>query len=101
MTVVCALKNAKAKNSIIDYLITYGGGHDGFSELIKIYGYLGNKDICLETFHKMMDCIELCYARMSTIFVHRDLATLGKYNVMFYPSTEFGYPNSLVRDICP
>ncbi len=58
MTVVCALKNAKAKNSIIDYLITYGGGHDGFSELIKIYGYLGNKDICLETFHKMMDCIE-------------------------------------------
>lgn len=58
MTVVCALKNTKAKNSIVDYLIAYGGGHDGFSELLKIYGYLGNKDICLETFDKMMDCIE-------------------------------------------
>lgn len=58
MTVVSALKNTRAKNSIIDYLTVYGGGHDGFSELIKIYGYLGNKDICLKTFNKMMDCIE-------------------------------------------
>lgn len=58
MTVVYALKNTKAKDSIVDYLIAYGGGHDGFSELLKIYGYLGNKDICLKTFDKMMDCIE-------------------------------------------
>lgn len=58
MTVVYALKNTKAKNIIADYLTAYGGGHDGFSELLKIYGYLGNKDICLETFDKMMDFIK-------------------------------------------
>lgn len=58
MTVVSALKNAKAKSSIFDYLVNHGGGHDGFSEVIKIYGYLGNKEICLETFNKMIDCIE-------------------------------------------
>lgn len=58
MTVVSALKNAKTKSSIFDYLINHGGGHDGFSEIIKIYGYIGQKDICLKTFDKMIDCIE-------------------------------------------
>lgn len=58
MTVVSALKNAKTKSTIFDYLVNHGGGHDGFSEIIKIYGFLGNKDICLKTFDKMIDCIE-------------------------------------------
>jgi len=58
MMVVSALKNTKTKSSIFDYLVNHGGGHDGFSEVIKIYGYLGNKDICLKTFDKMIDCIE-------------------------------------------
>ncbi|WHH60971.1 hypothetical protein [Petroclostridium sp. X23] len=58
MTVVSALKNTKTKGSIFDYLVNHGGGHDGFSEVIKIYGYLGNKDICLKTFDTMIDCIE-------------------------------------------
>lgn len=58
MTVISALKNTKTKGSILDYLYTHGGGHNGFSEIIKIYGFLGNKDICLKTFDKMIDCIE-------------------------------------------
>lgn len=58
MTVVSALKNTKSKSAIFDYLVTHGGGHDGFSEVIKIYGYLGDKNVCLETFDKMIDCIE-------------------------------------------
>lgn len=58
MTVVSALKNTKTKNIIFDYLVTHGGGHDGFSEVIKIYGYLGDKDTCLKTYDKMLDCIE-------------------------------------------
>lgn len=58
MTVVSALKNTKTKNIIFDYLVTHGGGHDGFSEVIKIYGYLGDQDTCLKTFDKMLDCIE-------------------------------------------
>ncbi len=58
MIVVSALKNQKSKNIMIDYLINNGGGHDGFNELIKIYGYLGDKEICIETFETMMNCIE-------------------------------------------
>lgn len=58
MTVVSALKNATTKSTVLDYLLNHGGGHDGFSEIIKIYGYLNNKDICLKTFDKMIDCIE-------------------------------------------
>lgn len=58
MTIVAAMNNTKSKNSIIEYLITHGGGHDGFNELIKIYAYLGNKDICIKSFHTMIDCIE-------------------------------------------
>jgi len=58
MTVVFALNNIKAKSSIIDYLLNHGSGHDGFSELIKIYGSLNNKDICLKSFDAMMECIE-------------------------------------------
>jgi hypothetical protein len=58
MTIVAAFNNPKAKASILEYLITHGGGHDGFNELIKIYAYIGNKDICLESFETMMNCIE-------------------------------------------
>lgn len=58
MTVVSALKNEKSKSDMFNYLLTHGGGHDGFSEVIKIYGYLGYKEICVETFGKMLDCVE-------------------------------------------
>ncbi|EGT4545253.1 hypothetical protein AB2V88_08235 [Clostridioides difficile] len=58
MTVLSALKNAKSKNSMMQYLLENGGGHDGFSELIKIYGYLGNKDICIKLFERMLTCVE-------------------------------------------
>lgn len=58
MTVVASLKNTNSKNSMIEYLLENGGGHDGFNELIKIYGYLGNKDICIKLFEKMLICIE-------------------------------------------
>ena len=58
MTIVSALKNQKSKNSILDYLLINGGGHDGFNELIKIYGFLGNRDVCVEAFEKMLSCVE-------------------------------------------
>ncbi|OLN26102.1 NACHT domain-containing protein [Desulfosporosinus metallidurans] len=58
MTVISALKNQKSKNSMVDYLIKSGGGHDGFSELIKIYGFLDNKEICIRAFNTMLGCIE-------------------------------------------
>lgn len=58
MTVASALKNTKTKNTMLEYLISHGGGHDSFAEIIKIYGNLGNKDICVNTFEKMLDCIE-------------------------------------------
>jgi hypothetical protein len=58
MTVISALNNIKAKSSIIDYLLNHGGGHDGFSELVKINGHLNNKDMCLKSFDAMMECIE-------------------------------------------
>lgn len=58
MTVVSALKNQKSKNSIIDYLIKSGGGHDGFSELIKIFGFLDCKEICIKSFDTMLNGIE-------------------------------------------
>ncbi|MFZ7130765.1 MAG: NACHT domain-containing protein [Eubacteriales bacterium] len=58
MTVVSALINEQTKNIMIDYLIKNGGGHDGFSELIKIYGYLNNKEICTNAFDSMLRSIE-------------------------------------------
>ncbi|MCC0697100.1 hypothetical protein [Clostridioides sp. ES-S-0048-02] len=58
MTVLAALKNTKSKNSMLQYLLENGGGHDGFNELIKIYGYLGNKDLCIKLFERMLTCIE-------------------------------------------
>lgn len=59
MTVVSALRNQQSKNIMIDYLIKSGGGHDGFSELIKIYGYLDNKEVCTNAFDTMLNSIEL------------------------------------------
>ena len=58
MVMVAALRNQKAKCSAFNYLISHGGGHDGFSELIKIYSELNNKDICLRLFDTMVRCIE-------------------------------------------
>lgn len=58
MTVVAALKNPKAKGSMLDYLLEYGGGHDGFSELIKIFGEMKQKEICMEAFDTLMKCVE-------------------------------------------
>jgi hypothetical protein len=58
MTVVSALKNQQSKNIMIDYLIKSGGGHDGFTELIKIYGYLDNKVICTNAFDAMLSSID-------------------------------------------
>jgi len=58
MTVISALKNQKSQSSILEYLLISGGGHDGFSELIKIYGFLGNQDICVNAFESMLSCIE-------------------------------------------
>lgn len=58
MVMVAALRNQKAKSSAFNYLISHGGGHDGFSELIKIYSELDNKDICLRLFETMVRCIE-------------------------------------------
>lgn len=57
MTVVSALRHPRSKSEMLDYLIK-SGGHDGFSELIKICGELNNKDICLEAFDTMIKCIE-------------------------------------------
>ncbi|GAB6169338.1 hypothetical protein JCM1393_17980 [Clostridium carnis] len=58
MTIVECLKNENSKSAIVKYLLKSGGGHDGFNELIKIYGYLGNKEICIRSFEKMLACIE-------------------------------------------
>jgi hypothetical protein len=58
MTVVSALKNQKSKNYMVDFLIKNGGGHDGFSELIKIYGFLDNKEVCIRAFDMMLKGIE-------------------------------------------
>lgn len=58
MTVVAALKNSKSKNSIFEYLITSGGGHDGFSELIKIYAALDNKKVCVNAFETLLNTVE-------------------------------------------
>ncbi|HEY9188975.1 MAG TPA: hypothetical protein VIR55_13860 [Ignavibacteria bacterium] len=58
MTVVSALKNQKSKNSMVNFLIKSGGGHDGFSELIKIYGFLEGKEICIRAFDTMLKSIE-------------------------------------------
>ena len=58
MTVISALKNQKSKNAMVDFLINNGGGHDGFSELIKIYGFLGDKEICIRAFDTMLKSIE-------------------------------------------
>lgn len=58
MTVVSALKNVKSKAAIFDYLLRYGSGHDGLGELIKIYGYLGDKKICLQAFETLLNCVE-------------------------------------------
>ena len=58
MTVVATLKNPKAKGSMLDYLLEHGGGHDGFSELIKIFGEMKQKEICLEAFDTLMKCVE-------------------------------------------
>ena len=58
MTIVSALKNTKTKSVVHDYLLNHGGGHDGFSEIVKIYGHLGDKDVCLKVFDKMVNCID-------------------------------------------
>ena len=58
MTVVVALRNIKSKNSMIEFLINSGGGHDGFSELIKIYGFIGDKYNCIKAFDSLLRCIE-------------------------------------------
>lgn len=58
MTVVAALKNPKSRNSIFEYLITSGGGHDGFSELIKIYAALDNKKVCVNAFESLLNTVE-------------------------------------------
>jgi hypothetical protein len=58
ITVISALKNQKSKSSMVDFLIESGGGHDGFSELIKIYGFLDNKGICIRAFDTMLKGIE-------------------------------------------
>lgn len=58
MTVVSALKNQKSKNSMVDFLVKSGGGHDGFSELIKIYGFLEDKEVCIRAFDTMLKAIE-------------------------------------------
>lgn len=57
MTVVAALKNPRSKGSMLDYLLNYSG-HDGFSELIKVYAELKDKDICIEAFETMLKCVE-------------------------------------------
>ncbi|SHI01033.1 hypothetical protein SAMN02745196_02320 [Clostridium collagenovorans DSM 3089] len=58
MTVVVALRNIKSKNDMIEFLINSGGGHDGFSELIKIYGFIGDKYNCIKAFDSLIRCIE-------------------------------------------
>ena len=58
MTTVCALKNSKSKNEMMNYLLDCGGGHDGFCELIKINGELDNKKTTIELFERLLDCVE-------------------------------------------
>ena len=58
MTVVAALQNPKAKGSMMRYLLEQGGGHDGFSELIKVFGEMKNKNMCIRTFDIMLNCVE-------------------------------------------
>lgn len=58
MTVVCALKNPKSKTEMMTYLLEGGGGHDGFCELIKINGALGNKNTTIELFERLLDCVD-------------------------------------------
>ena len=58
MTTVCALKNPKSKTEMTTYLLECGGGHDGFCELIKINGALGNKNTTIELFERLLDCVD-------------------------------------------
>ncbi len=58
LTVVAALKNSNSKSKMTEYLLESGGGHDGFSELIKIYAYLGNKDLCIRLFERLLASVE-------------------------------------------
>lgn len=58
MTVISAINNEKSKSSMVDFLIKSGGGHDGFSELVKIYGFLDNKESCIRAFDTMLKGIE-------------------------------------------
>ena len=58
MTTVCALKNPKSKTEMMTYLLECGGGHDGFCELIKINGALGNKNTTIELFERLLDCVD-------------------------------------------
>lgn len=48
--VKCLTQNEKLKSSMVDYFIKSGEGQYGFCELIKIYGFLDNKESCIEVF---------------------------------------------------
>ena len=51
-----------------EYIYIYGaikikelkkeGGLDGFSELIKVFGEIKNKNMCIRTFDIMLNCVE-------------------------------------------
>lgn len=58
LTVVAALQNPRAKGSMMKYLLEHGGGHDGFCELIKIFGKMKNKNVCTRAFETLLNCVE-------------------------------------------
>ena len=58
MLIVAALNNPKSKSSIFEYLIESGGGHDGFSELIKIYAFMDKRDVCMKAFETLLNIVE-------------------------------------------
>lgn len=58
MTVVAALQNPRAKADMMKYLLEQGGGHDGLNELIKIFGEMKNKNLCMKAFDIMIKCVE-------------------------------------------
>ena len=58
MTVAAALKNPLSKSEMMKYLIENGGGHDGFGEMIKVFAYLGDKEMSIKLFESLLKCIE-------------------------------------------
>jgi hypothetical protein len=57
--IVAALDNVNAKQQMVNYLISEGGGHDSYYELMKVYEVLGDKNMCLNLFKSLINDVNL------------------------------------------